>query len=372
MTSPLLHQYQVEDVVQFLPLKRGLGTKLQLVNRHIQLFVRKILSKRTHNFETEFYHNRRKKERGLILICGRVPRMTITELFNQVTDGTIPPPPDYYHYGVVKISVQDLCPELDAILRTFKSAFRGCDLWINYGYHITDGKLPAPFTTQAQLISKLREMFEIFTDVTAIRLFGYNLSNFPDPFAPHDNANSLMSLDEFLKVSSLDIHLRKSLERRLTVPFDASHPQISEEDICVWLHANPNPGQNSRLVTRKMNVEIFYLTSAFIVKIVKMISEIFFASTDLCSFDLSMECSIEYDGPGYTLLEQKDIAAELTQLFSSHSADIFSSSILTELLPFTRNKTLEEVYRFTLKNKTTNETLVVGIRSLKVTIARHV
>ncbi|KAI1694633.1 hypothetical protein DdX_20014 [Ditylenchus destructor] len=174
MTSPLLDQYQLEDVVQFIALKRepGLRTKLQLVNRHIQLFVRKLMSKRTHCFETAFDHKYWNRN-GTIMIDSREKRMAITEIFNQITDGTLSPPPEYFRYGFVKIGVQDLCPELEAILRAFKSAFRGCDLWINYGYHSYDGNFPPPFRAQSQLISKLREMFEIFTDVTAIRLFAW-------------------------------------------------------------------------------------------------------------------------------------------------------------------------------------------------------
>ncbi|KAI1701593.1 hypothetical protein DdX_16007 [Ditylenchus destructor] len=74
-----------------------------------------------------------------------------------------------------------------------------------------------------------------------------------------------------MKVSSLDIHLRKSLGANRPVPFDASRPQISEEDICLWLHSNPNSG----LVPRKMDIVIFYLNPAFIVKLVKMASENF-------------------------------------------------------------------------------------------------
>ncbi|KAI1691295.1 hypothetical protein Ddc_24334 [Ditylenchus destructor] len=175
MTSPLLDQYALEDIVQFLALKPepGLRTKLQLVNRHIQLFVRKIMSKRTHRFETNYDYATSTYQDRIIKICSREPRMAITELFNQIIDGTLPPPPDYFHFGVVKIFIQDLCPELEAILRAFKSAFH----WINYGYHVKEGKLPAPFTTQAQLVRILREMFEIFTDVSAIRLFGKRLTS---------------------------------------------------------------------------------------------------------------------------------------------------------------------------------------------------
>ncbi|KAI1694631.1 hypothetical protein DdX_20012 [Ditylenchus destructor] len=370
MTSPLLDQYQLEDVVQFIALKQepGLRTKLQLVNRHIQLFVRKLMSKRTHCFETAYLGknwdmnptcaNRK------IMICNRLPRMTITEIFNQITDGTLSPPPEYFRYGVVKIAVQDLCPELEAILRAFKSAFRGCDLWINYGFHSHDGNFPPPFRAQSQLISKLREMFEIFTDVTAIRLFGYNLSNFSNPFAPEDDANNFMDLPEFMKVSSLDIHLRKSLGANRPVPFDASRPQISEEDICLWLHANPNSG----LVPRKMDIVIFYLNPAFIVKLVKMVSEIFSASTNFCPFDLTLKRRRYLD---QDILDRKGIAAGLTQLFSSLSPEIFSYSIIAHRLSRFPYRTISEIHQFTQKNKTTNETLVVEICSQNLTISRH-
>ncbi|KAI1701595.1 hypothetical protein DdX_16009 [Ditylenchus destructor] len=135
---------------------------------------------------------------------------------------------------------------------------------------------------------------------------GYNLSNFSNPFTPEDDANNFMDLPEFMKVSSLDIHLRKSLGKTFTVPFDASRPQISEEDICLWLHANPN----SQLVPRKMDIVIFYLNPAFIVKLVKMVSEIFSASTNFCPFDLTLKRRRYLD---QDILDRKGIAAGLTQ-----------------------------------------------------------
>ncbi|KAI1701594.1 hypothetical protein DdX_16008 [Ditylenchus destructor] len=165
MTSPLLDQYQLEDVVQFIALKQepGLRTKLQLVNRHIQLFVRKLMSKRTHCFKTNFNHKDWNRN-GTIMIDSREMPMAITELFNQITDGTRPPPPDYFHFGLVKINIVELdayFSELEAILRAFKSAFRGCDLWINYGYYVKDANFSPPFRAQYKLIRKLRELFEI-------------------------------------------------------------------------------------------------------------------------------------------------------------------------------------------------------------------